>query len=96
MDWSAQSRFGVATGGDEQLWIFAYNKRFTKARELARQTLRGDAQAVAVRGNRMAVAVSDEQESSVFVKTSKSGGVLLAASEDSGTVDSFKFNLSML
>ena len=39
---------------------------------------------------------SDEPESTVFVKTSKSGGVLLAASEDSGTLDTFKFNLGML
>ena len=39
---------------------------------------------------------SDGPESSVFVKTSKSGGVLLAASEVTGTVDSFKFNLGML
>ena len=39
---------------------------------------------------------SDEPESTVFLKTSKLGGVLLAASEDSGTVDSFMFNLGML
>ena len=61
LDWSGQGRFGAATGGDEQLRIFAYNKNFTKARELARQTLRGDAQAVAVKGNRLAVAVSDDK-----------------------------------
>ena len=39
---------------------------------------------------------SDEPESTRFVKTSKTGGVLLAASEDSGTVDSFAFDLAML
>ena len=61
LDWSGQGRFGAATGGDEQLRIFAYNKNFTKARELARQPLRGDAQAVAVKGNRLAVAVSDDK-----------------------------------
>lgn len=61
LDWSRQGRFGAATGGDEQLRIFAYNKNFTKARELARQTLRGDAQAVAVKGNRLAVAVSEDK-----------------------------------
>ena len=61
LDWSGQGRFGAATGGDEQLRIFAYNKKFTKARELARQTLSGDAQAVAVKGNHMAVAVSDDK-----------------------------------
>ena len=39
---------------------------------------------------------SDEPESTVFVKTSRRGGVLLAASEDSGTVDSFSFDLGMV
>ena len=39
---------------------------------------------------------SDEPESSVFVKTSGSGGVLMVASEDSGTVDTFAFGLDML
>ena len=39
---------------------------------------------------------SDEPESTVFVKTSKRGGILLAASEDSGTVDSFSFDLGMI
>lgn len=39
---------------------------------------------------------SDEPESSVFVKTSGTGGVLMVASEDSGTVDSFAFGLDML
>ena len=39
---------------------------------------------------------SDEPESTRFVKTSKTGGVLLAASEDSGTVDAFAFNLGLL
>ena len=41
-------------------------------------------------------ADSDEPESTVFVKTSKRGGILLAASEDSGTVDSFSFDLGMI
>ena len=39
---------------------------------------------------------SDEPESTRFVKTSKRGGVLLAASEDSGTVDTFEFNLGLV
>jgi len=41
-------------------------------------------------------ADSDEPESTVFVKTAKKGGVLLAASEDSGTVDHFAFDLGMV
>ena len=61
LDWSGRARFGAATGGDEKLRIFGYNKRFTKARELALQTLSGEAQAVAVKGNRIAVAVSDDK-----------------------------------
>ena len=38
---------------------------------------------------------SDEPESTRFVKTSNRGGVLLAASEDSGTVDTFEVHLDM-
>ena len=49
-----------------------------------------------VHTNTFLAADSDEPESSVFVKTSKRGGVLLAASEDSGTVDSFAFDLGMV
>ena len=39
---------------------------------------------------------SDEPESTRFVKTSNRGGVLLAASEESGTVDTFEFNLGLV
>ena len=38
---------------------------------------------------------SDEPERMRFVKTSNRGGVLLAAIEDSGTFDTFGFNLNM-
>ena len=61
IDWSRKARFAAVTGGDEQLRIVAYNDSFKKAKELIRQELPGEAQAVAIRKNRIAVAVSDDK-----------------------------------
>ena len=61
IDWSSKGRFAAVTGGYETLRIIGYNKKFTKARELSRQDLGGDAQAVAIKGRKMAIAISDDK-----------------------------------
>ena len=61
IDWSDKHRFAAITGGDEELRIIGYNKKFTKARELLRFDLGADAQAVAINGRKMAIAVSDDK-----------------------------------
>ena len=61
LDWSKKGRFAAVTGGDDQLRIISYNDSFKTARELRRDALPGEAQAVAIHGNRIAVAVSDDK-----------------------------------
>ena len=61
LDWSKKGRFAAVTGGDEQLRIISYNDSFKTAKELRRDALPGEAQAVAIHGNRIAVAVSDDK-----------------------------------
>ena len=61
LDWSKKGRFAAVTGGDDQLRIISYNDSFKTAKELRRDALPGEAQAVAIHGNRIAVAVSDDK-----------------------------------
>ena len=61
IDWSRQGRFAAVTGGDEQLRIVAYSDDFSSADQLTSKELPGEAQAVAIKGNRIAVAVSDDK-----------------------------------
>ena len=68
IDWSRQGRFAAVTGGDEQLRIVAYSDDFSSADQLTSKELPGEAQAVAIKGNRIAVAVSDDKKEQGLVQ----------------------------
>lgn len=61
LDFSERGRFAAVTGGDEELRIVGYNKNLAKPKILLRKELSGEAQSVAVKGNRIAIAVSDDK-----------------------------------
>ena len=61
LDWSDNGYFAAVTGGDEELRIVGYNKAIKKPKLLFQQQLGGEAQSVAIKGKRVAVAVSDDK-----------------------------------
>ena len=68
LDWSNQGRFAAVTGGDEELRIVGYDKNFANPELLFSKQLSGEAQSVAVKGNRIAVAVSDDKTEQGLVR----------------------------
>ena len=61
LDWSDNGYFAAVTGGDEELRIVGYNKAIKNPKLLFQQELGSKAQSVAIQGNRLAVAVSDNK-----------------------------------